>query len=179
MKTFVGSDFHWGHKNILKFNPATRKYKDVTDMNERMIVEWNSIASPDDTIYMLGDVSFLPPEKTVEYLSRCNGRKILVAGNHDERSLGNDHFRNCFAEIHNYLEITHNGTLVVMCHYPFAEWNGAHRGSVNLHGHLHGSTSGLEKYRSKDVGMDATGKILSNIDDILEVAMRGVVKQHH
>ena len=66
-----------------------------------------------------------------------------------------------------------------MCHYPFAEWNGAHRGSVNLHGHLHGSTSGLEKYRSKDVGMDATGKILSNIDDILEVAMRGVVKQHH
>lgn len=179
MKTFVGSDFHWGHRNILKFNPDTRKYKDIDTMNEMMVVEWNNIASPDDVIYMLGDVSFLPPAKTVEYLSRCNGRKILVAGNHDARSLTNEDFKKCFEEIHNYLEVTYDGNLIVMSHYPFAEWNSSHRGSVNLHGHLHGYRSGTEQYRRRDVGMDATGKILTSMEDILADALKGAIKKHH
>ena len=41
MKTFVTSDIHFGHSNILKFNPATRPYKDKDHMIESLVAAWN------------------------------------------------------------------------------------------------------------------------------------------
>jgi hypothetical protein len=54
-----------------------------------------------------------------------------------------------------------------------------HRGSVHLHGHLHGGVSGLEQYRARDVGMDATGQIAVSMDWIVADAMKGEIKGHH
>lgn len=179
MNTFIGSDFHWGHTNILKYNATTRPYNDVHHMNESMVLEWNTIVSPDDKVYMLGDISFMSVDKTVEYLKRCNGTKILVAGNHDHKLLKHDNFRECFEEIHNYLEVNYNGTSIVMCHFPFAAWNKSHKGGINLHGHLHGSPSGMSHLRSRDVGMDATGKILTKLDDMVADALTGEISLYH
>jgi hypothetical protein len=49
---------------------------------------------------------------------------------------------------------------VVMCHYPFQEWDRSHYGSVHFHGHAHGA---LTKIANRlDVGADSahllTGK---------------------
>lgn len=181
MKTWVGSDFHWGHNNIMKFCPKTREHykNDVSKMNEEMVREWNNRVAPEDLVYLVGDVAFLPAQKAAEYMLRCNGRKILIAGNHDRKTVKDQVFRDCFESIHDYLEITFNGVLVVLCHYPFIEWNQMHRGSVNLHGHLHGNTSGMEEYRSLDVGMDSTGEILISMDAAVARALKGKIKSHH
>jgi calcineurin-like phosphoesterase family protein len=69
--------------------------------------------------------------------------------------------------------------MVTMFHYPIAEWDQMHRGSVHLHGHLHGGVSGLEQYRARDVGMDATGQIAVSMDWIVADAMKGEIKGHH
>lgn len=181
MKTWITSDLHWGHKNIMKFCPESRaRFRDdLNYMNEQMVVEWNNLISSEDLVYILGDVAFLPAQKAAEYMNRCNGTKILVEGNHDRKTLQDATFRNCFKEVHKYLDINYNGTKVVMSHYPFLEWDQMHRGSVMLYGHLHGGITGMEKYRMQDVGMDATGMIAVSLDDMIASALKREIKSHH
>lgn len=180
MKTYITSDLHFGHVNIKKFCPETRaRFPDVQSMTEMMINEWNEIVTNKDTVYILGDVAFCNAEEASKIMRRLNGRKILVEGNHDVKLLKHQSFRECFAEIHKYLEIKYNGTHVVMFHYPIAEFNRMHHGAVHLHGHLHGNISGMEKYRVRDMGMDATGKIVISMEDAIADAMKGVPKSHH
>jgi calcineurin-like phosphoesterase family protein len=181
MKTYITSDLHFGHTNIMNFCPATRARfrNDVAYMNEAMVKEWNEIVEPEDLVYILGDVAFLPAQKAAEFMNRCNGRKILVQGNHDRKTLNDPVFRGCFEEIHYYLDINYNGTKVCMFNYPIAEWDQMHRGSVHFHGHLHGGESGLEKYRARDMGMDATGFIVVEMERAIADAVKGEIKGHH
>jgi calcineurin-like phosphoesterase family protein len=148
-------------------------------MNETMVKEWNDLIDMDDTVYVLGDVAFLPAQKATEYMRRLNGRKILIQGNHDYKLLNDPEFRACFEQVHHYLEITYNGTKVCLFHYPIKEWNQAHRGSVMLHGHLHGGISGMEEFRCRDMGMDATGRIAVTMEDAIRDAMTGKIMGHH
>ena len=181
MTTWVTSDLHFGHKNIMTFCPEARsRFKlDLDYMNETMVKEWNEMIEPEDTVYILGDVAFLPAAKATSFMRRLNGRKILVEGNHDRKLLQDPEFRAEFAEVHKYLDINYNGTKVVMFHYPIAEWDQMHRGAVHLHGHLHGGISGMEKYRCRDMGMDATRRIAVTMEDAIRDAMTGAIKGHH
>lgn len=181
MRTWITSDLHFGHTNIMKFCPQSRARfnNDVDYMNEAMVIEWNSLVQPEDLVYILGDVAFLPAAKAVQYMKRCNGKKILVKGNHDRKLLNDPVFRSCFESVHDYLDITYNGTKCVMFHYPIAEWDQMHRGAVHFHGHLHGGESGLEKFRARDMGMDATGFIVVEMERAIADAMTGQIKGHH
>lgn len=181
MKTWVTSDLHFGHKNIMSFCPVTRAHynNDVDYMNEKMVMEWNEKVSPEDLVYILGDVAFLPAQKAAEYMNRCNGRKILIEGNHDRKTLNDPTFRKCFEEVHSYLRLIYEGTVICMFHYPIAEWDQMHRGAIHLHGHLHGGVSGMENFRCRDMGMDATGNIVTLMEDAISDALKGQIKGHH
>lgn len=181
MRTFITSDLHFGHKNIMSFCPVSRARfrNDVNYMNEQMVVEWNTIVQPEDLVYILGDVAFLPAQKAAEYMNRCNGTKILVEGNHDRKALNDPTFRNCFKEVHKYLDINYGGHKIVMLHYPIAEWDQMHRGALHFHGHLHGGVSGMEEYRCRDMGIDATGMIVVEMERAIADAMTGKIKGHH
>lgn len=165
----------------MKFCPVTRaRFRDdVTYMNEAMIKEWNDIVEPIDTVYILGDVAFMSGYDASLVMMRLNGRKILVEGNHDRKTLMDVNFRNQFAEVHKYLDINYGGHKVVMFHYPIAEWDQMHRGALHFHGHLHGGESGLEKFRARDMGMDATGMIVTLMEDAIASALKGAIKGHH
>lgn len=178
MRTFITSDLHFGHANILKFNPATRQFKDVDHMNAEMIRAWNETVAPSDLVYILGDVAFCNAPKAVSIMRSLNGRKILVSGNHDTKLLKDADFRECFDEVHNYLTVNYNGTRISMFHYPIHEWDQCHRGAVHFHGHVHGKPTGLERYRVRDAGMDATGQVVTRIDDLIKDALRGEIKAH-
>ena len=181
MKTYITSDLHFGHSRIKLFCPEARARfsNDIDTMNEQMITEWNSIVNFEDTVYILGDVAFLPVNQSVTILNRLNGSKILIEGNHDYKSLKDPDFCACFSEIHKYHEMYYNNTFVTMFHYPIAEFNKMHRGAVHFHGHLHGSTSGLEHFRVRDIGMDATGQIVMLMEDAIADALTGQIKEHH
>jgi calcineurin-like phosphoesterase family protein len=181
MKTWITSDLHFGHKNIMNFCPDSRARfrNDVDYMNEAMVREWNDLIEPGDLVYILGDVAFLPAQKAAETVNRLNGTKILVEGNHDRKALNDPTFRKCFKEVHKYLDINYNGTKVVMFHYPIAEWDQMHRGAVHFHGHLHGGESGMEEFRCRDMGMDAIGMIAVTMEDAIKDAVKGKIKGHH
>lgn len=180
MKTWITSDLHFGHKRIKEFCPDTRgRFRDVDHMREVMISEWNESVAPEDTVYVLGDVAFLPAADAVAILRRLNGCKILIEGNHDRKLLNDPSFRRCFESVHSYLRLNHDGQLVILFHYPIAEFDQMHRGAVHLHGHLHGNPSGLEQYRVRDMGYDATGQIVVLMEDAIADALKGQIKGHH
>lgn len=180
MKTFITADLHFGHTNIQKFCPHTRgKYRDVDHMNEEMVRIWNETVCPEDKVYILGDVAFMPAHKAAAMVNRLNGFKILIEGNHDRKALNDPTFRACFVEVHKYLWIPYNGFQIVMFHYPIAEWDQMHRGALHFHGHLHGGPSGLEHFRARDVGVDATGQVVTLMEDVIADALKGQIKGHH
>lgn len=177
-KTFICADLHFSHANMMKFSPATRPYRDVDHMDEMMVMDWNSTVGAEDLTYILGDVAFCNAAKAVGFLRRLNGRKVLIRGNHDYKLLMDTNFRECFEEVHMYHEINVDGIKVCMFHYPVAEWNQCHRGAVMFHGHVHGRPTGLEKYRSRDVGMDATGTVVVEMGEMVRRACVGELKVH-
>jgi len=81
MSRFFTSDTHFGHARIIEL--CGRPFKDVSHMNETLIHNWNNVVGEDDTVYHLGDVALGAWVDWDKSLSRLNGHKILVVGNHD------------------------------------------------------------------------------------------------
>ncbi len=75
------SDLHFYHNNVIK--NSNRPFKNLDEMHETLIKNWNNCVGKKEIIYVLGDFSFGGFEKTKEILSRLKGHKILILGNHD------------------------------------------------------------------------------------------------
>ena len=129
-------------------------------MNEAIIKIWNDTVSPTDEVYIIGDVTFMTPQDAVNVLTRLNGTKYLVKGNHD--NLEDPTVRAQYQWIKDYYELNldlggKHKQRIVMCHYAFRVWNKSHHGAWNLYGHSHSSLPPIGK--QLDVGIDATLKI--------------------
>lgn len=82
------SDTHFYHKNIIGY--ANRFFdstpEGIEKMNQTMIDNWNHKVKKDDTIIHLGDVAMnCNKAQLKELLSKLNGHKYLILGNHDTR----------------------------------------------------------------------------------------------
>jgi calcineurin-like phosphoesterase family protein len=148
-------------------------------MNNAMAEEWNNKVEPNDLVYILGDVAFMSGSDAGRMMTRLNGKKILIEGNHDKKTLKDVTFYNAFDEIHKYLDINYDGHKIVMFHYPISEWDQMHRGALHFHGHLHGGKSGLEQYRALDVGMDSTGEIVISMERAIRLIENNIIKGHN
>lgn len=149
MTFWYSSDLHLNHKNILRY--SKRPFKDVMEMNEALVNNWNSRVKQDDIAYILGDLGF---GNVVKYLKRMNGIKHLVAGNHDDDLLDDPEFRAQFKSIDKVIECTINNQFIVMSHYAHRVWRKSHRGAWMLYGHSHSSLPDDPNALSIDVGVD-------------------------
>jgi calcineurin-like phosphoesterase family protein len=154
MSTFITADPHWGHKNIIKY--TKRPFNNVTEMDETLIKNWNSVVQPNDEIHVVGDVAFCcSMDYALGVMKRLNGTKHLVVGNHDQLALGmNDIRPGTWKTIKEMNEIIIHNQKIVLCHYPIAEghWHHAYKGTWMLYGHVHGTFQNSGK--SLDVGVD-------------------------
>jgi calcineurin-like phosphoesterase family protein len=83
--TWIISDTHLGHRNILEFEPCRLTQMRIdgyeADEHDKWIIEtWNSKVNPDDTVLHLGDFAF---KNVAENIEKLNGNIILILGNHD------------------------------------------------------------------------------------------------
>ncbi len=147
MTTWFTADFHLGHRNILKY--CNRPFATVEEMNAVIIMRWQQRVSPEDEVYVLGDLAFLPPWRVNDILADLPGVKFFVRGNHDRQT---QKWRG-FQWVEDYHEMEINGYKLVLCHYPIEEWRLQGRGSFHFHGHSHG-TRPHRGYRRQDVGVD-------------------------
>ena len=147
---FLTSDTHFGHAGVCRFTEADgvtkiRPWTDPDEMDEEMIKRWNDTVRPNDKVYHLGDVVI--NRKSLKTLSRLNGDKVLIRGNHD--IFRDDEYRVYFRELRAYHVM--NG--MILSHIPLHEAS-LGRFGVNIHGHLH--TNRVKKARGIDAKTGAT-----------------------
>lgn len=122
-------------------------------------MNWNEVVTPKDTIYVLGDLSFEKKDKTAEIVSKLNGHKHLVMGNHDREPVSFYHSLFESVTMLKEINVEYEGRRqkIILCHYPLKTWKGAHRGAWNLHGHSHGTLEEDNYSLQYDVGVDCNG----------------------
>ena len=129
---FLTSDTHFGHTGVCKFTnkdgSKMRPWTDPDEMDEEMVKRWNETVRPNDKVYHLGDV--VMNRKSLKIMSRLNGDKVLIRGNHD--IFKDDDYREYFRELRAYHVM--NG--MILSHIPLHPAS-LGRFGTNIHGHLH------------------------------------------
>jgi calcineurin-like phosphoesterase family protein len=134
---FVIGDTHFGHKNILEFEPVHRPFGSIEEHDEAIIDRWNSVVKKNDTVWHLGDVLF--GKDRFELLSRLNGKKRLVMGNHDNYDVRL--YLNHFERVCGAAKIDS----VILSHVPIHTGQ-FYRFTANIHGHMHSKSLDDARY---------------------------------
>ena len=155
--TFLVSDTHFGHAGVCRFMcndgvTKLRPWNNPEEMDEAMVKLWNERVRPKDKVYHLGDVVI--NRKVLSIMSRLNGDKVLIRGNHDIFKM--EDYTKYFRDIRGY-HIMNN---MILSHVPVHP-DSKGRFGANIHGHLHSNR--VMKPRGVDV---KTGEVLygKNID---------------
>lgn len=142
--TFFTSDTHFNHANIIKF--CNRPFKDVKQMNDMMIANWNSVIGKDDTVFHLGDFCLGGAAEWTKILDRLNGKIYLIMGNHDLKNIRQG-FISRFEHVAMQMHIEVGMQRIYLCHYPFLCFEGSYKDVWQLFGHVHS--------RKNNTGIDA------------------------
>ena len=181
MAVWFSADLHLGHKRIIEL--CNRPFTDVATMNDALVERFNEVVAPDDELWLLGDICMGPLAESLDVLSRFNGRKILVPGNHDRVSPAYHHKGDRAEKVARfaaqYLEVfdeiiwkdpwTYNvgaGRDVLLSHFPYvgdshsdedryADLRPVDTGLPLVHGHVHGEWR--ERGKMLNVGVDVWG----------------------
>ena len=165
------SDLHFGHAKIIEL--ARRPFSSVEEMNEQMVLRWNSVVGGDDEVFFGGDFMFT---KKDEWFDRLNGIKHLIKGNHDHKAtlaLG-------WYSVHERLELEHFVTfdegeaavpyMFVLDHYPLEDWNKKiRRDSIHLFGHVH-NTPTMELRHRFNMCAEHLNYTPRDLDDFVKMA---------
>jgi calcineurin-like phosphoesterase family protein len=173
--TWVISDTHFNHKNILNFkddngNPV-RSFSSVEEMNETMIERWNEYVKPGDKIYHLGDVFFGHMKWVDNNWTRLKGRKRLVVGNHDHIQIIVK--TGMFERVQMWHILDEHNLLLT--HVPVSHQTSFHdrvkcgkKPLTNVHGHIHANLSPIGRY--VNVCVEATDYRPIHIDELAKLA---------
>lgn len=134
---YLLSDTHFYHQSIIPY--CERPFLSVDDMNEKLIYNWNKVVSDTDTVFFLGDFGFASTPKLKDIVSKLNGYKIIIKGNHD-RDRGEISWKNIgFNEVIDgkytltYVDKNNDLKRVYLSHEPIYLSDD----DFNIHGHIH------------------------------------------
>lgn len=154
-KLFFTSDTHFFHKNIIKF--CQRPYKNIEEMQEQFILNWNKVVPQDGIVFFLGDFAFGNSTEWIKIINQLNGYIYFILGNHDLQNCNNlKHLENknstCLSHMA-YIKIIEISQVIVLSHYPLLTYP---KHLWNLCGHTHSSK--INKFNffktQYDVGVD-------------------------
>jgi calcineurin-like phosphoesterase family protein len=137
--TFYTADTHFFHDNIRGY--CNRPFKDVTEMNETLITNWNAKVPQDGIVYHLGDFSFGSADDALKIRQRLNGKICLIRGNHEKPALtAHQSHPRMFEWVRDVYELRiDKSTTIFMSHFAHRVWNKSGHGSWMLCGHSHGT----------------------------------------
>lgn len=184
-KTFFTSDHHFGHVNILKFE--NRPFSNVQEMNEKMIEKWNETVPEDGATYILGDFIMGKHSENLSIINRLNGRKFLIAGNHDKCWGGHKNYMKYKQKyldagigfVADRITMTMGKEQCVLSHFPkrqtasnydnrFIEHHET-TNSLVLHGHVHSRWKIDQENKQINVGVDCWDYKPVDLDTIKEI----------
>lgn len=196
---YLGHLTHFGHKNICRGVTiwrtqegeipvsSTRDFVNIDHMNDTIVNNINSVVGQDDTLIMLGDVSFGGFENIGIFLDRLVCKNIhLILGNHDHHIENNRcDIQDRFLSVNHYLEVNIEDKNFVLSHYPFQSWNGLNKNVIMLHGHVHlPEDRKMGNGKKMDVGLDGNNIKPYSISEIIKIMEKrpiysDVIGDHH
>ena len=132
MKRFIISDTHFNHSNIIKY--CDRPFKNVMDMNDTIINNWNNIVNSNDIVYHLGDFFLGSKYDLKDFVDRLNGTIYLIRGNHDRLSVK--------SYVDSVIVVLKNAPIILeeykymLSHRPLPDMM-IKDDYINVHGHIH------------------------------------------
>lgn len=114
---YVTSDFHFCHNKDWIY--GKRGFDNIRDMNEAIVTNWNNIISPDDDVYLLGDVMLNDNNEGLRLLKSLKGNIHIMIGNHDTNARIEEYGR-CYnvVEVEYATVIKYGGCNFYLSHYP-------------------------------------------------------------
>ena len=156
---FFTADEHYGHAKVIQY--CSRPFRDVSEMNHKIISNHNSVVTPQDITVHAGDFCWHKKTNVEKIISELNGSHIFIKGSHDSwmpsstkymwRKMIDKHF-------------------VVVCHYAMRTWERAHHGSWQLYGHSHNMLPPIGF--QWDIGVDGHNFYPYSFDEIVEIMSR-------
>lgn len=125
-KTWLVADTHFGHQLMTQLRP----WPTIEEHDEQLVSRWNDNVAETDRVYVLGDVAM--NRRHLPTIDKCNGKKVLVKGNHDIFKLKD--YLPFFDDIRAYVVKPKIG--VIMSHIPIHPAS-LERWKLNIHGHTH------------------------------------------
>jgi calcineurin-like phosphoesterase family protein len=128
---FFISDLHLGHSNIFKYEPTRQTtFGSHKNFIKEIIKRWNSVVKKNDIVYNLGDfivgfnqmkrdlnLSISEKDFAKSIMNTLNGRKILILGNHDKKSI--QFYKEIgFDDVKHFDYIEYNNKIIFLFHYP-------------------------------------------------------------
>src|SRR5690606_30214942 len=164
-------------KNILKYD--NRPFKDLDHMADTIINNYNSVVSPNDNFYFLGDFCFNSGH-IEKYLERLNGNLFFIKGNHD-RTKDIKKFEKYGTYLGQQYDLRVDNKHLVLNHFALRVWNGSHRGSIHLYGHSHMSLEHSPWGKSMDVCIIGNNYYPYELNDIIKIMDKRNIKiiDHH
>lgn len=130
---------HFGHDNIIKF--CDRPFKDIEEMDRKLIENWNKKVPPNGLVFHLGDFAWGGYEFWKKIREQLNGDIILIKGNHDQKNMTSTAEQELFKHVAWQMFIQVEGRKIWLNHYPFLCYAGVYREPKKLiyqaYGHVH------------------------------------------
>ena len=171
---YVTSDLHFGHDRQFIFGP--RGFNSIQEHDEALIERWNSVITPEDEVYILGDLMLKDNVHGIECLKRLNGTKYFVRGNHDTDTRMNLYMDEQEADIAfagDACYLRYKGYHFYLSHYPTLTGNleeeSLKQMTCNLYGHTHQKTNFYEdRPYMYHVGVDSHDCYPVLLDQVIE-----------
>lgn len=150
---YFTSDLHLFHDKDFLYAP--RGFQNIYEHNEAIIQNWNNIITPEDDVYVLGDLMLNNNDGGIAAIKQLKGKIHIVRGNHDS-----DSRIKLYSQCYNVVEITEGQFFkygkyhFFLSHYPCIVSNydadkPLERRMISLCGHSHTP----DKFQDMDKGL--------------------------
>lgn len=164
---FFTADQHFNHRNIIEY--CNRPFKNVGEMNEALITNWNAKVRDNDHVFVLGDMVWEGNAR--EILDRLKGKIIYIPSKewtHEKCVLEHkDRFMRVVEPITVLDAKREHGVSIVLCHYCMRTFPKSHYNHWHLFGHSHGRLEPIGK--SWDVGVDNNNFYPLSLDEVATI----------
>lgn len=170
---FFTADLHLGHNKVAR----KRGFSSTNSHDAALFERWCEVVRPDDSVWVLGDLSIGKLDYVLPFFSTWPGRKHLIAGNHDAchpmnrtSHLLQRRYFEVFESVELHSRFKGYGIEVLLSHFPyladhtdpprFMQWRLPIMSILSertwlLHGHTHASSVMSPTLGEIHVGVDA------------------------
>lgn len=186
------ADCHFNHENILKYEPNSRPFANVGEMNQAIIDNWNTAVrevadangidekdiNDNVIVYIVGDF-FMGSINDIEGIyNQLLGHKILIRGNHDTNARIKHLKENIdpSIEVKDIDHFQYKGKYFIVCHFPIISeefYNMMVQDNKEIifcYGHVHGNAPAGYHNRAYHVGVDTNGLKPVSVEEIVRAS---------